>query len=60
MELALESNAVSKQHVLNLLSRLIELPPPALIDTPADLMLSDEPKANVQRYDSLRERRHVS
>jgi len=60
VELALESGAVSKQHVLNLLSRLIELPPPALIDTPADLMLSDEPKANVQRYDSLREQRHVS
>mgnify|MGYP001822946261 CR=1 FL=1 len=60
VELALESEAVSKQHVLNLLSRLIELPPPAPIDAPAGLALSDEPRANVQRYDTLRERRHVS
>lgn len=60
VELALESEAVSKQHVLNLLSRLIELPPPEPIDAPAGLALSDEPRANVQRYDTLRERRHVS
>jgi hypothetical protein len=60
VELALESSAASKQHVLNLLSRLIELPPPAQIDAPAGLGLTIEPRADVQRYDSLRERRHVS
>jgi transposase len=60
VELALESDAVSKQHVMNLLSRLIELPPAAPVDAPAGLALSDEPRANVQRYDTLRERRHVS
>ena len=60
VELALESGAVSKQHVLNLLSRLIELPPPAPIDAPVGLGLTTEPKADVQRYDRLRERRHVS
>ena len=60
VELALESDAVSKQHVLNLLSRLIELPPPEPIDASTGLMVSEEPQANVNRYDRLRERRHVS
>ena len=60
VELALESDAVSKQHVMNLLSRLIELPTPEPIDAPAGLMISEEPQANVNRYDSLRERRHAS
>jgi transposase len=60
VELALESDAVSKQHVMNLLSRLIELPPPAPIDAPAGLILSAEPEANVGRYDALRERHHAS
>lgn len=59
VELALESGSASKQHVLNVLSRLVEPPPPAPMDAPAGLRLRDEPQANVQRYDSLRERRHA-
>jgi hypothetical protein len=54
VELALEAGAVSKQHVLNVLSRLLEAPPPAPVDTPEGLTLLDEPKADVTRYDHLR------
>jgi hypothetical protein len=46
--------------VLNLLGRLVELPPPAPIDAPQALVLKIEPLANVTRYDSLREVRHVA
>ena len=60
VELALETGAVSKQHVLNVLSRLLEVTPPAPIDTPEGLTLLNEPKANVSRYDHLRGRRHAS
>ena len=59
VELALESGFASKQHVLNLLSRLVEPPPPAPMDTPVGLALAEEPQANVHRYDNLRERRHA-
>lgn len=60
VELALECDGVSKQHVLNGLARLLEpaLPPP--METPARLQLSDEPIANVDRYDALREADHAS
>lgn len=60
VELALESDGVSKQHVLNVLARLLEpaLPPPA--ETPAHLQLMDEPVANVNRYDALRGVGHAS
>jgi transposase len=60
VELALESGIPTKLHVLNLLGRLIELPPPAPIATPQDLVLNTEPMANVIRYDSLREKRHAA
>jgi transposase len=60
VELALESDGVSKQHVLNVLARLLEpaLPPP--VETPIPLQLMDEPVANVSRYDALREVDHAS
>jgi len=60
VELALDCDGVSKQHVLNVLARLLEpaLPPP--MDTPARLQLNDEPLANVDRYDALREADHAS
>jgi hypothetical protein len=58
VELALEAGVPSKQHVLNLLKRLIEPAPPAPIDTPLTLMV--EPEANVSRYDELREVRHAA
>ena len=55
VELALESGAPSKQHVLNMLSRLIETAPPAPVSAPEALALQVEPEANVGRYDGLRE-----
>lgn len=55
VELALESGAPSKQHVLNMLSRLIEAAPPAPVSAPQALALGVEPEANVSRYDGLRE-----
>ena len=60
VELALESGAPSKQHVLNLLKRLIDPAPPTPIDTPTPLVLVVEPQANVGRYDELREVRHAA
>jgi len=60
VELALESGIPSKLHVMNLLGRLVELPPPAPVATPQDLVLGIEPQANVIRYDSLRGKRHAA
>jgi hypothetical protein len=60
VELALESAAPSKQHILNLLGRLIETAPPAPIDAPQALSLNVEPQANVERYDQLRGERHAA
>ena len=60
VELALDAGVPSKQHILNLLGRLIELPPPAPIDAPQALVLTIEPVANVTRYDSLREVRDAA
>ena len=59
VELALESGTVSKQHVLNLLSRLLESDGPPPVDTPAHVTLLEEPQANVTRYDPLRGARYV-
>ena len=58
VEQALDAGALSKQHVLNVLSRLLEAPPPAPVDAPANLRLDDEPQANVIRYDHLRVNSH--
>lgn len=60
VELALESGAPSKQHVLNLLGRLVEMAPPAPVNAPQALKLAVEPEANVSRYDELREGRHAA
>jgi len=60
VELALESGAASKQHVLNLLSRLLEPAPPEPIATPQALQLIIEPTANVDRYDRLRSGEHAA
>ncbi len=58
VELALEAGVISKQHVMNILSRLLEAEAPGPIDTPAGLSLREEPRANVHRYDSLRAPNH--
>lgn len=56
VEAALDSGHPSKQHVLNQLSRLREPQRPhPTIDTPSPLVLTEEPVANVDRYDNLRE-----
>ena len=49
-ELPLEAGAASKQHVLNILSRLLQASPPDPIDIPDALTLLNEPKADVHRY----------
>lgn len=62
VEMALETGVPTKTHVLNLLHRLVDgksLTPPTL-DAPQALMLTNEPQANVQRYDALRTVRHAS
>jgi len=59
VELALEAGAVSKPHILNLLSRLLEPAPPAPVVAPRHLKLDCEPQADVNRYDQLRGHGHV-
>jgi hypothetical protein len=58
VEMALQAGVPTKTHILNLLHRLTDetasqVPP---IEAPQALMLAQEPKANVARYDSLRPR----
>ena len=65
VELALEAGVPTKTHVLNLLHRLVDGKPlvPPTVDAPQALTLTNEPKADVERYDALRktaEARHAS
>lgn len=62
VELALEGGVPTKTHVLNILHRLVDgkVPSPAPIDAPQALRLDQEPVADVERYDTLREVRHAS
>ena len=66
VELALGAGAPTKTHILNLLHRLVDgkLPAPPPIEAPQALSLNREPRADVQRYDALRdetqESRHAS
>lgn len=65
VELALEAGVPTKTHVLNLLHRLIDKKQTGLpgIDPPEALALDMTPKANVHRYDDLRQakgKRHAS
>ncbi|WP_431264602.1 IS21 family transposase [Roseateles chitinivorans] len=60
VELALEVGVPTKMYVLNVLHRLVDgkaAPPP--VDAPHALRLTNEPQANVNRYDALREERKV-
>ena len=65
VEMALETGVPTKTHVLNLLHRLVDgksVTPPT-VDAPQALALTNEPKANVERYDALRKTagaRHAS
>ena len=59
VELALESGAASKLHILNLLGQLLQ-PVTAPVNAPEGLALKIEPEANVGRYDTLREVRDAA
>ena len=62
VEMALQTGVPTKTHVLNLLHRLVDgksITPP-ILDAPQALMLTNEPEANVERYDALRTVRHAS
>ncbi len=59
VEASLASGAPCKQHVLNCLSRLSDVPLPPRLEPPAALMLITEPLANTARYDGLRGNRHA-
>ena len=59
VELALESGAASKPHILNLLGQLLQ-PTPTPVNAPEGLALNVEPEANVDRYDTLREVRDAA
>ena len=60
VSLALSSGEVSKEHVINCLNRLLEVPLPAPLNPPKALNLAEEPQPNTQRYDHLREKHHAS
>ena len=57
---AIHSNVISKTHIVNRLSRLLDTPPPPALEPPPALTLREEPIANTERYDALRGARHVS
>jgi hypothetical protein len=52
VDLVLESGRPSAEHVLNVLTRLKEGPPPESVET--HLTVKTAPAADPQRYDSLR------
>ncbi len=56
VELALSDGAPTKTHILNVLHRLIDgkSSAPPTVDTPQALNLVSEPRADVERYDTLR------
>ena len=56
VELVLESGRPSAEHVLNVLARLKDGPPPPTVET--DLVVTAAPIADTQRYDTLREVSH--
>ena len=52
VELVIESGALSAEHVLNVVARLVAKPRPDSVET--SLQLAQAPLANTSRYDSLR------
>ena len=63
VELALEGGVATKTHVLNVLHRLTDgHGTTAAIDAPQALVPREEPRADIERYDALRDReaRHAS
>ena len=68
VELALSDGAPTKTHILNILHRLVDgkSSSPPTVNAPQALSLTSEPRADVERYDLLRneatieESRHAS
>jgi transposase len=60
IEAALAGGHTSKQHVINCLNRLLDVPVPAPLKPPITLALVEEPKADTGRYDRLRGKYHVN
>ena len=60
IEESLAAGAASKLNILNILRRMISPALPPLADTPHRLALIEEPIANAERYDGLREVRHAA
>jgi hypothetical protein len=64
VEMALEAGIPTKTHVLNLLHRLLDSKAPTVppVNAPQALLLTKEPQADVERYDTLRVKgmRHAS
>ena len=56
---AIESGVLTKTHILNCLGRLLDVPRPARLEPPPALAINDEPIANTERYDHLREAHHA-
>ena len=56
---AVDSGVITKTHIVNRLLRLLDVPPPEALTPPPALTLREEPVANTERYDNLREMRHV-
>jgi hypothetical protein len=56
---ALAAGVPTKTHILNRPGRLLEPPRPDRLEPPPALAIHDEPIANSERYDHLREVRHV-
>jgi hypothetical protein len=56
---AIQTGVISKTHILNRLSRLLDTPRPATLTPPPALTLREEPLANTERYDALRGAPHV-
>jgi transposase len=56
---AIESEIISKTHIVNRLSRLLDAPQPEALTPPPALTLREDPIANTERYDNLRGISHV-
>ncbi len=61
VELAFEDGVPTKTHILNVLHRLVDGKPASTppVATPQALTLSREPRADVERYDALRDAQEV-
>lgn len=61
VELALKAGVPTKTHIINLLHRLIDGAPmiASTVEAPSALTLTTEPRANVERYDALRQAEDV-